>query len=43
MAAGEFARATVGSACYNAVIGVPIFHGIRRLDAAVVSAYGRPA
>jgi rod shape-determining protein MreD len=43
VAAGEFARATLGSACYNAVIALPIFHGIRRLDGAVVSVYGRSA
>jgi rod shape-determining protein MreD len=41
--AAEAARATLGSACYNAVIAVPIFHGLRRLDAALVTLYGRSA
>lgn len=41
VSAGEFARATLGSACYNAIIAVPIFHGLRRLDTAVAAAYGR--
>ncbi len=35
------ARAVLGSACYNGVIAVPIFHGLRRLDAAVVRLYER--
>ncbi|HLW47626.1 MAG TPA: rod shape-determining protein MreD [bacterium] len=41
--AAQSARATLGSACYNAVIAVPIFHVLRRLDAAVVDLYGRSA
>jgi rod shape-determining protein MreD len=38
---GAVLRATVGSACYNGLIAVPIFHGLRRLDTAVVALYGR--
>ncbi|HEV2281066.1 MAG TPA: rod shape-determining protein MreD [bacterium] len=34
-------RAVLGSACYNGVIAVPIFAGLRRLDAAVVRLYER--
>lgn len=34
-------RAVLGSACYNGLIAVPIFHGLRRLDAAVVELYER--
>jgi len=34
-------RAVLGSACYNGVIAVPIFHGLRRLDNAVVGLYER--
>jgi len=34
-------RAVLGSACYNGVIAVPIFHGLRRLDAAAVGLYER--
>ncbi len=34
-------RAVLGSACYNGVIAVPIFHGLRRLDAAVAGLYER--
>jgi rod shape-determining protein MreD len=33
--------ATVGSACYNGIIAVPIFHGLRRLDSAAAALYGR--
>lgn len=39
----EAARATLGSACYNGAIAVPIFRGLRRLDAAVVRLYERSA
>jgi rod shape-determining protein MreD len=39
--AKEMARAALGSACYNAIIAVPIFRTLRRLDAAVVTLYGR--
>ena len=34
-------RAVLGSACYNGAIAVPIFHGLRRLDTAVVRLYER--
>jgi rod shape-determining protein MreD len=37
----DAARAVLGSACYNGVIAVPIFAGLRRLDAAVVRLYER--
>ena len=37
----DAARAVLGSACYNGVIAVPIFHGLRRLDVAVVRLYER--
>ncbi len=37
----DAARAVLGSACYNGVIVVPIFHGLRRLDTAVVRLYER--
>jgi rod shape-determining protein MreD len=35
------ARAVLGSACYNGVIAAPIFHGLRRLDAAIIGLYER--
>jgi rod shape-determining protein MreD len=38
---GQAARVLAGSACYNGVIAVPIFHGLRRLDTAAVGPYGR--
>jgi rod shape-determining protein MreD len=38
---GAVLRATAGSACYNGLIAVPIFHGLRRLDTAVVPLSGR--
>ena len=37
----DAARAVLGSACYNGVIAVPIFHGLRGLDTAVVRLYER--
>ena len=37
----EAARAVLGSACYNGVIAVPIFQGLRRLDLAAVRLYER--
>ncbi|HEV2357957.1 MAG TPA: rod shape-determining protein MreD [bacterium] len=37
----DVARAVLGSACYNGVIAVPIFRGLRRLDAALVRLYER--
>ena len=39
----DLARAVLGSACYNGVIAVPIFHGLRRLDTAVIRLYERSA
>ena len=35
----DTARAVLGSACYNGVIAVPIFRGLRWLDTAVVRLY----
>jgi rod shape-determining protein MreD len=37
----DAARAVAGSACYNGVIAVPIFRGLRGLDTAVVRLYER--
>jgi len=37
----EAGRAVLGSACYNGVIAVPIFHGLRRLDQALARLYAR--
>ena len=37
----DAARAVLGSACYNGAVAVPIFHGLRRLDTAVVRLYQR--
>jgi rod shape-determining protein MreD len=34
-------RAVLGSACYNGVIAAPIFHGLRRLDQALIRLYAR--
>jgi rod shape-determining protein MreD len=37
----DVARVTVLAACYNGVIAVPLFHGLRRLDEALVRLYER--
>ncbi len=38
----EVARTAALGACYNGSIAVPIFHGLRRLDGALVRLYERP-
>ncbi len=38
----EAAQVTALAACYNGIIAVPVFHGLRRLDGALVRLYERP-
>jgi len=38
----DVARITLLAACYNGLVAVPIFQGLRRLDAALVQLYERP-
>ncbi len=38
----EVARLVVLAACYNGIVAVPVFHGLRRLDGALVRLYERP-
>ncbi len=38
----DVVRITALAACYNGIVAVPIFHGLRRLDAVLVRLYERP-